>query len=64
MIRKGQLAIDGADATSIADKFFTLAGMVVQTEREILTFQKIPQFYQKRDRTMIILYLWPSSNTN
>ena len=28
MIRKGQFAIDGADAMSIADKFSALAGMV------------------------------------
>jgi putative transposase len=28
MIRKGQFAIDGTDAMSFADQFFTLAGMV------------------------------------
>jgi hypothetical protein len=35
MIRKGQLAIDGTDAMSFADKFFILAGVVVQTKRDI-----------------------------
>jgi hypothetical protein len=39
MIRKGQVAINGTDAMSFADKFFTLAGVIVQTER-ILTFQE------------------------
>jgi hypothetical protein len=34
MIGKGQLAIDGPDAMSFADKFFTLAEVVVQTERD------------------------------
>ena len=28
MIRKGQFAIDGADAMSFADQFYALAGMV------------------------------------
>ncbi len=28
MIRKGQFEIDGADAMSFADQFFTLAGIV------------------------------------
>jgi putative transposase len=33
MIRKGQRAMDGAEAMSIADLFSALAGMVVQFER-------------------------------
>jgi hypothetical protein len=51
MIRKGQFAIDGADAVSLADRFsvgrndpFSLSGT--------LPFRRIPPFDQQRDRTM------------